>query len=71
MTLAAARKARDAAKLKKSDGLDPVQTRKIEKLKALTPAGNTFKATALEWYRRRWCTSLSTATDLKIKTVVV
>ncbi len=50
VTLAAARKARDAAKLKKSEGLDPVQTRKIEKLKALTPAGNTFKATALEWY---------------------
>ena len=50
VTLATARKARDAAKLKKSEGLDPVQTRKIEKLKALTPAGNTFKATALEWY---------------------
>ena len=50
VTLAAARKARDAAKLKKSEGLDPVQTRKIEKLKALTPAGNTCKATALEWY---------------------
>ena len=50
VSLSAARKARDAAKLKKSEGLDPVQTRKIEKLKALTPAGNTFKATALEWY---------------------
>lgn len=50
VTLSAARKARDAAKLKKAEGLDPVQTRKIEKLKALTPAGNTFKATALEWY---------------------
>ena len=45
-----ARKARDAAKLQKSDGRDPVQVRKVEKLKALTPAGNTFKATALEWY---------------------
>ena len=45
-----ARKARDAAKLQKSDGRDPVQVRKVEKLKATTPAGNTFKATALEWY---------------------
>ena len=45
-----ARKARDAAKLEKSEGRDPVQVRKIEKLKSLTPAGDTFKATALEWY---------------------
>jgi integrase len=53
VTLTAARKARDAAKLQKSDGIDPVQARKIEKLKALTPAGDTFKATALEWYEQR------------------
>lgn len=46
----AARKARDAAKLQKSTGVDPVQVRKVEKLKGLTPAANTFKATALEWY---------------------
>lgn len=45
-----ARKARDAAKLQKSDGRDPVMVRKVDKLKALTPAGETFKATALEWY---------------------
>lgn len=50
VSLTAARKARDAAKLEKSKGRDPVQVRKVEKLKALTPAGNTFKATALEWY---------------------
>jgi integrase len=50
VTLTAARKARDAAKLEKSKGRDPVQARKVEKLKALTPAGDTFKATALEWY---------------------
>ena len=50
VTLTAARKARDAAKLQKSEGCDPVQARKIEKLKSLTPAGDTFKATALEWY---------------------
>ena len=45
-----ARKARDAAKLQKSNGVDPVQVRKVEKLKSTTPAANTFKATALEWY---------------------
>lgn len=50
VTLAAARKARDAAKLQKAEGRDPVQLRKVEKLKAITPAANTFKATALEWY---------------------
>ena len=45
-----ARKARDAAKLKKSTGVDPVQVRKVEKLKATTPHADTFKVTALEWY---------------------
>lgn len=48
--LAAARKARDAAKLQKSKGLDPVQVRKVEKLKSTTAVGDTFKETALEWY---------------------
>ena len=45
-----ARKARDAVKLQKSQGADPVMARKVEKLKAITPDGDTFKATALEWY---------------------
>jgi integrase len=45
-----ARRARDAAKLQKSDGVDPVQARKLEKLKARTPEAETFKATALEWF---------------------
>ena len=45
-----AREARDAAKLQKSEGTDPVMARKVEKLKAITPDGDTFKATALEWY---------------------
>ncbi len=53
VTLTAARKARDTAKAQKSDGIDPVQARKVEKLKALTPAGDTFKATALEWYEMK------------------
>jgi integrase len=50
VTLTAARKARDAAKINKSEGRDPIQARKVEKLKAITPAGDTFQATALEWY---------------------
>ena len=49
-SLTAARKARDAARLQKSTGVDPVQARKIGKLKSTIPAANTFKATALEWY---------------------
>lgn len=53
MTLTAARKARDAAKMQHSNGVDLVQQRKIDKLKALTPTGDTFKATALEWYEQR------------------
>jgi len=53
VTLTAARKARDAAKLQKSQGADPVMVRKIEKLKAMTPEGDTFKATALEWYANK------------------
>lgn len=50
VTLTAARKARDTAKSQKSEGIDPVQARKVEKLKAITPASDTFKATAEEWY---------------------
>lgn len=48
-----ARKARDAAKLQKSDGRDPVQARKVEKLKATRSTGDTFKDIALEWYAKQ------------------
>lgn len=48
-----ARAARDAAKLQKSEGRDPVQTRKVEKLKATRTTGDTFKALALEWYGKQ------------------
>lgn len=51
VSLAAARKARDAAKLQKSEGFDPIQVRKVEKLKSTTAVGDTFKETALEWYK--------------------
>ncbi len=53
VTLTAARKARDAAKLNKSEGRNPVQVRKVEKLKATTADADTFKVTALEWYEMK------------------
>lgn len=53
VTLTAARKARDAAKLQKSEGRDPVLLRKVEKLKASNPAGETFKVVALEWFDKQ------------------
>jgi integrase len=53
VTLKAARLARDAAKLQKSEGRDPVQVRKVEKLKATRTSGDTFKAIALEWYAKQ------------------
>ena len=53
VSLTAARKARDAAKLNKSEGRDPIQVRKVEKLKATTPDADTFKVTALEWFEMK------------------
>ena len=53
VSLTAARKARDAAKLQKSEGRDPVQVRKVEKLKATRAGGDTFKVVALEWYAKQ------------------
>ena len=53
VSLMAARKARDVARLQKSKGLNPVQVRKVEKLKAMRPGGETFKGVALEWYGKQ------------------
>ncbi len=53
VSLTAARKARDTAKLQKSTGLDPVQARKVEKLKASRTDDDTFKAVALEWFAKQ------------------
>jgi len=53
VSLTAARKSRDAAKLQKSEGRDPVQVRKVEKLRATRADGDTFKAIALEWYGKQ------------------
>ena len=49
----AARQARDAAKLKKSEGADPVKARQLEKLISTRSNGDTFKAIALEWYGKQ------------------
>lgn len=51
--LKAARLARDAAKLQRRDGRDPVMARKVEKLKATRTGDDTFKAIALEWYEKQ------------------
>ena len=51
--LKAARKARDTAKLQKSDGIDPVQARKGEKLKDTRNGDDSFKGVALEWYAKQ------------------
>ena len=53
VSLKSARLARDAAKLQKSEGIDPVQARKLQKLKATRNTGDTFKAIALEWYGKQ------------------
>jgi integrase len=50
VTLTAVRKARDIAKLNKSEGRNPIQVRKVEKLRAKTADADTFKVAALEWY---------------------
>jgi integrase len=60
VSLKSARLARDAAKLQKSEGTDPVQARKLNKLKASRNSGDTFKAIALEWFGKqapRWSES--------------
>ena len=53
VSLKSARLARDAAKLQKSEGTDPVQARKLEKLKTTRNTGDTFKAIAMEWYGKQ------------------
>ncbi len=52
VTLTAARKARDAAKMQKSKGIDPLQARQGEKLKASVGTGDTFEACANDWLVR-------------------
>ncbi len=51
VSLTAARKEREKAKLLKSEGRDPVQVRKIKSLSTSKPEGVTFQQVALEWYK--------------------
>jgi integrase len=51
--LADARRARDAARLHKADGKNPIHVRKVEKLKASVSTDETFRAVALEWYAKQ------------------
>ena len=53
VTLKGARLARDAAKIQKSQGIDPVQARKLSKLSAARDTGDTFRAIALEWFGKQ------------------
>lgn len=53
VSLAEARRARDAAKLQKADGIDPAQARRIARLTAINPAGDSFRVVALEWYDKK------------------
>lgn len=57
VSLTAARRARDQARLLKDSGVEPIARRKSEKLKAMNTTGETFKEVAQEWARRqmvRW-----------------
>ncbi|WP_343293959.1 integrase arm-type DNA-binding domain-containing protein [Vandammella animalimorsus] len=53
VSLSDSRKARDAVRLQKAEGIDPIQTRKAQKLKACNPAGDTFQAVAMEWFEKQ------------------
>jgi len=70
VSLTAARKARDIAKLKKSEGVDPVQARKMEKLKGLAVDGSVFKVVALEWHAKQvgtWSASHAERTQRQLE----
>ena len=53
ISLTAARKARDAAKLKRADGFDPVQARNLDRIKQAMSEGETFELVAREWYEKK------------------
>ena len=53
VSLTAARKTRDAAKLKKADGFDPVQARQLDRLKQAMSEGETLEQVAREWYGKK------------------
>ncbi|WP_261528012.1 tyrosine-type recombinase/integrase [Burkholderia multivorans] len=53
VSLAVARKMRDAARAKLAEGTDPSEAKKIEKRTAKLNADNTFEAVALDWLEQR------------------
>lgn len=53
ISLADARKARAAARAQINAGIDPAQTRRIEKRQKAIEAANTFEAIAREWHRHK------------------
>ena len=55
---------RDSAKLQKAGGVDPVQARKLARLKGTREGGETFKAVALEWHTKQLPRWSSTHADL-------
>lgn len=57
VSLTAARKAREVARIQKPEGVDPAKARQAAKLVNGPELGDTFKAVALEWYGKqvpRW-----------------
>jgi integrase len=52
LSLTAARKARDVAKIQKAEGIDPLQARLLAKMKSTVGTGETFEATARDWLER-------------------
>ncbi len=57
MGLTAARRARDAAKLQKAEGTDPIQARKVDRLRERVAGDATLEFTAREWlelHRPEW-----------------
>ncbi len=53
VTLIAARLAAIAERQKLAAGTDPAEVRKLNKLKAINPSGETFKIVGLEWYEKQ------------------
>lgn len=51
--LTAARKARDAAKLKKGEGCNPVHARQLDRIKQAMTEGESFEQVAREWYGKK------------------
>ncbi len=53
VSLAEARRARDAARVQKHEGLNPVQLKRSSRLKASNPSASRFLDIALEWHEKQ------------------